>query len=171
MALLARGAPYRRRLTFGTGKPQGGGGGVIRHHAVNGRFAVAAVFGAVGGVDVRAQVGLVVADVFDGDIGLQACDSDASSSRAHRVAEPAVVAPVPGPHVDVPARADNPDRNIPAQCPVGALGRDPELFCSLDPLQLIRRPRDGHNADLLAWPGSSWSRNSRARAIRDVSSI
>jgi hypothetical protein len=51
-------------------KPQGRGGGGICHHLGNGRFAVAAVLGAVGEVNLRAQLGLIVADVLDGDTGL-----------------------------------------------------------------------------------------------------
>ena len=112
----------------------GRGGGVICHHAVNRRFAVAAVLGAVGGVDARAKVGPVIADIFDSGIGLQARDSDARSSRVHRVTEPAVVTSVPGPHVDLSADADNPYRNLSAQCPIGALGRDPKLFGAIDSL-------------------------------------
>ena len=59
--------------------PQRRGGGVICHHAIDGRLAVAAVLGPVGGIDARTQLCLAAADVLDGDIGLQARDTDARS--------------------------------------------------------------------------------------------
>ena len=103
----------------------------------------------VGGIDARPQPWLVVADVFDGDIGLQARDADTRSARLHRMTEPAAVTSVPGPHVDLPLGTHNPYRHGSAPCPVGAVGGDAQLFGPADSLQLVRRPRDGHDAELL----------------------
>jgi hypothetical protein len=133
-------------------KSQSRRGRIICHHAFNSRFAVAAVLGAVGGIDARAQLSLVVADVFDGNLGLQARDADACSSRFHHVTEPAAVTSVPGPHVDLPTGAHNPYRHLSARCPVGALGGDLQLFGATDSLQLVWRPGDGHDGELLFGP-------------------
>jgi hypothetical protein len=50
---------------------QGRGCGVVCHHPVDRRSAVASVLGAVGGINVRAQRGLACADVLNGDIDLE----------------------------------------------------------------------------------------------------
>jgi hypothetical protein len=46
-------------------KPQSRRGRIICHHAFNSRFAVTAVLAAVGGIDARAHLPVVVAEVFD----------------------------------------------------------------------------------------------------------
>ena len=51
-------------------EPQGRGCGGVCCHAIDGRAAVGSVLGVVGGIDARAQPGLVFADVLNADIDL-----------------------------------------------------------------------------------------------------
>jgi hypothetical protein len=119
---------------------QGRGCGVVCHHPLDRRAAVASVLGAVGGIDIRAQPGLTCAEVLSGDIDLQARYADPCSPRVQHVTEPAVVTPVPGPHVGLPADVHNPDRHLAPQRPAGAPDGDPQFIGAADSLQLVRRP-------------------------------
>jgi hypothetical protein len=78
---------------------QGRGCCLVGLHAIDSCAAVASVFGAVGGIDGSAKLGLVTADVLNGDTDLEARHADPRASRVEDTTEPPVVPSVPGPYV------------------------------------------------------------------------
>jgi hypothetical protein len=122
-------------------QPQGGGCGRLRHHPFNGAVAVTRILCAVGIVDARAQIGGVLADVDDGDVGVHLGNTDACSLRAQYIAEPSVRSSVPGSHEHLLTDADDPNRHPPAQGPVGSMDGDLEFAGRTQMPELFRRPR------------------------------
>jgi hypothetical protein len=134
---------------------QGRGCSVVGEHAIDGRCAVVPILRAVSGIDGCAQVGIALADVLNGDIGLEARNVDARSTRVQRLPEPAGVTSAPGSHVDPSVDADNPDRHPAPQRPIGAPSRDLQLVRRNDSLHRFQRPGGSHDAS--SFPSrSSW---------------
>jgi hypothetical protein len=75
---------------------------------------------------------------------IDAAGADVAFVAVLNAAEPGGGAAVPGANVEIVAVADNPDRHRLPQRFVVSCGRDLQLICCFDPVQLFARPRSHH---------------------------
>src|SRR5947209_1712748 len=103
---------------------------------------MAAVLGAVRGIDLVVDVVVCLHDIHKGDLFLDAAGPDATLVAYLRAAVPRGSAPAPGSDVEVIAHTDDPDRHGVSQRAIAPERRDPQFDCCSDIVELIARPRN-----------------------------
>src|SRR5580658_10791152 len=108
------------------------------HHHVDVGCSLAAVLGAVRGVDLVVEVGV---GVEEHRVFLDAACTDTTFAAHLDAAEPFGVAPIRGSDIEIVADAYSPDPHRVSQRSIASKWRDLQFFCSSDLVQLIARPR------------------------------
>src|SRR5437763_8435296 len=98
---------------------------------------VAAVLGAVGGVDLVIEIG---GGVYEDDVFLDAAGADVTFVPVLGAAEPGGGAPVNGSDVEVVAEAHDPDCHRIPQPAVASYGSDFQFFCGCDLIEFVALP-------------------------------
>src|SRR5437763_13421293 len=128
--------------TSGAGRdPQRCGGRLWADHRVDVGAAEARVLAAVRPVDRGVEVGPVgVGRLVEGDVAFDAAGPDTTRVGVYRPAEPAVVAPSVGAHVQVVADPYDPDGGVRARRSVRVQGCDLEFVGGADPVEVVGGP-------------------------------
>ena len=126
------------------------GGGCVTDHRIDVCPPVAAVFGAVGGVEPLVDTAF---GFFEPDVALDSRCANGAFTAAGGASEPSGVTSVRRSDVEVVVVSDDPDGDVSPQAAVAALGGDLQFVGVADLFQFVSRPR--YTVSLLVMMGFS----------------